>query len=140
MGPGTFLAGVSVQLVTAAQRVRTKLGDPFRLLTRALRECAPENRENDDRLLVTRSTRVQPLWSDVQIAAENLDAPLGELIGLLEDVQGMLAVGEQGMLLDQDALAAEVADLVQIGGALQYGFGHALLEDCLLYTSPSPRD
>ena len=129
MGPGTFLAGVSVQLVTAAQRVRTKLGDPFRLLTRALRECAPENRENDDRLLVTRSTRVQPLWSDVQIAAENLDAPLGELIGLLEDVQGMLAVGEQGMLLDQDALAAEVADLVQIGGALQYGFGHALLEE-----------
>jgi DNA polymerase-3 subunit epsilon/ATP-dependent DNA helicase DinG len=93
-----------------------------------LKECRPEDRDSDDRLLITRSTRVQPLFSDVQIAAENLDAALSDLISLLEDVSGMLEVGDHG-LLDQDALAAEAADLCQIGGALQYGLSHALLEE-----------
>ena len=40
----------------------------------------------------------------------------------------MLEVGDQG-LLDQDSLAAEAADLCQIGGELQYGLSHALLEE-----------
>jgi DNA polymerase-3 subunit epsilon/ATP-dependent DNA helicase DinG len=68
------------------------------------------------------------VWSDLQIAAENLDAPLGELISLLEDVSGMLGVGDQG-LMDQEALQAEVMDILQVGGALQYGLSHALLEE-----------
>jgi predicted DnaQ family exonuclease/DinG family helicase len=128
LGPGAYLAGVSAQLVTAASRVRQRLAEPFKLLSRVLRECAPEERENDDRLLVTRSTRVQPVWSDVQIAAENLDAALSDLMSLLEDVSGMLQVQDYG-LLDQEALASEAADLCQIGGTLQYGFAHALLQE-----------
>ncbi len=120
MGPGAYLAGVSTQLVAATNRVRQRLSDPYKLLTRVMKECRPEDRDSDDRLLITRSTRVQPLWSDVQIAAENLDAAMGDLMSLLEDVSGMLEVGDQG-LLDQDTLAAEAADLCQIGGGLQYG-------------------
>ena len=128
LGPGAYLAGVSTQLVAATSRVRQRVADPYRLLLRVLKECRPEDRDSDDRLLITRSTRVQPLFSDVQIAAENLDAALSDLISLLEDVSGMLEVGDHG-LLDQDALAAEAADLCQIGGALQYGLSHALLEE-----------
>ncbi|HEX5141930.1 MAG TPA: helicase C-terminal domain-containing protein, partial [Dehalococcoidia bacterium] len=128
MGPGTYLAGVSASLVTATQRVRARLSEPFKLLSRVIKECGPENRDNDDRMLITRSTRVQPVWSDLQIAAENLDAPLGELISLLEDVSGMLGAGDQG-LMDQEALQAEVMDILQVGGALQYGLSHALLEE-----------
>ncbi len=127
MGPGTYLAGVSAQLVTAANRARQRLADPYRLLTRVSKECRTEDRDSD-RLLITRSTRVQPLWSDVQIAAENLDGAMGDLISLLEDVSGMLEVGNHE-LLDQDSLAAEAADLCQIGGGLQYGLSHALLEE-----------
>jgi predicted DnaQ family exonuclease/DinG family helicase len=128
MGPGAYLAGVSASLVSATTRARTRLADPFKLLTRALRECSPDDRESDGRLLVTRSTRVQPLWSDVQIAAENLDVALSDLLHLLDDVRGMLELPDQG-LLNQEALAAEVADLCQIGGSLQYGFAKAILED-----------
>ncbi len=128
MGPGMFLAGVSASLVSATTRARARLSDPYRLLTRVLRECAPEDRESADRLLITRATRVQPLWSDVQIAAENLDAALGDLLSLLDDLRGMLEIGDQG-LVDQEALLAEVSDLCQIGGSLQYGLAHALLEE-----------
>ena len=128
LGPGAYLAGVSAQLVSSATRVRQRLPDAYKLLTRVLKECAPEERENDGRLLITRATRVQPVWSDVQIAAENLDAALSDLLSLLDDVRGMLDATDHG-LLDQDAHAAETADLCQIGGTLQYGVSHALLEE-----------
>ena len=128
LGPGAYLAGLASALVAAATRVRGRLGEPYRLLTRVLRECAPEERDSDDRLLVTRATRVQPLWSDVQIAAENLDAALLDLLSLLDDLRSILEGADQG-LLDQEALAAEAADLLQAGGELQRGLGQALLEE-----------
>jgi DNA polymerase-3 subunit epsilon/ATP-dependent DNA helicase DinG len=128
LGPGAYLAGLSAQLVAAGTRVRQRLPDAYKLLTRVLKECAPDERDNDDRLLITRSTRVQPLWSDVQIAAENLDAALSDLVSLLEDAMGLLEATDHG-LLDQEALAAEAADLCQIGGGLQYGLSHALLAE-----------
>lgn len=126
LAPGAYLSSVVAAVVVAASKARARLGDPFRLLTRALRECASESRDNDDRLLVTRGTRVQPVWSDVEIAAENLDAALMDLLGLIDDLQGLLAV-DQG-LLNQDALTTEVADLYQVGLGLQMGLNKALLE------------
>src|SRR5439155_9862974 len=82
----------------------------------------------EDRLLVTRATRVQPVWSDVEIAAENLDASLMDLVSLLQDLRGLLESGEQG-LINQDALTAEVADLCQLGENMQTGLSKALLEE-----------
>jgi DNA polymerase-3 subunit epsilon/ATP-dependent DNA helicase DinG len=109
--------------------VRSRLSEPYKLLARVLAECGPDDREpGDGRLLVTRSTRVQRVWSDLEIAAENLDTALADLMALLDDVRGMLEVGDQG-LLDQDAITTEVADLCQIGGELQFGWSHALLEE-----------
>jgi DNA polymerase-3 subunit epsilon/ATP-dependent DNA helicase DinG len=128
LGPGAYLAGLASALVGAATRVRQRLGEPYRLLARVLRDCGPEDREGDDRLLITRSTRVQPLWSDVQIAAENLDAALLELLSLLEDLRSILEGADEG-LLNQEQLASETADLLQIGGVLQRGLGQALLEE-----------
>jgi len=129
LAPGAYMAGVSASLVTAAARVRAKLGEPFKLLARVLRECGPDDRGPDDsRLLVTRSTRVQRLWSDLEISAENLEATMVDLMALLEDVRGMLEVADQG-LLNQDTIATEAADLAQIGAELQYGWSHALLEE-----------
>jgi len=125
---GAYMTGVSASLASSAARVRSRLSQPFRLLERVLRDCGPEDREGDERLLVTRATRVQPVWSDLQIAAENLDAALLDLVSLLDDVRGMLELGDQGVL-DQDALAAEAADLVQKGSELQYGLSRALLEE-----------
>jgi predicted DnaQ family exonuclease/DinG family helicase len=128
LNPGAYMAGVSASLVSAASRVRARAAEPFRLLERVLRECGPEDRDNDDRMLITRATRVQPVWSDLQISAANLDDALGDLNTLLEDLRAMLETADQG-LMDQEALAAEAADLCQMGETLQYGLSQALLED-----------
>jgi DNA polymerase-3 subunit epsilon/ATP-dependent DNA helicase DinG len=129
LSPGAYMAGVAASLVTSAARVRARLGEPFKLLARVLKECGPEDRDNNEgRLLITRSTRVQRLWSDLEIATENLDGALVDLVGLLDDLRGMLELGDQG-LLNQEALAAEAEDLCQVGGTLQYGLSHAILQD-----------
>ena len=125
--PGAYLASLGSALIAAAARVRQRLGDPFRLLERVLRDFALEERDNEDRLLITRATRVQPLWSDVEIAAENLDTALLELTSLLDDLRSLLET-DQG-LLDQEALVVEVADLTQVGFTLQQGLSRALLTD-----------
>jgi DNA polymerase-3 subunit epsilon/ATP-dependent DNA helicase DinG len=68
------------------------------------------------------------VWSDVQIAAESLDGGLNEVIGLLENLRGVLEGPELG-LIEQGALAAEAADLWQQGFELQRGLYAALLEE-----------
>src|ERR1043166_5995092 len=52
------------QLAAAAGRVRQRLAEPFRLLSVVLRDYVPAERENDERLLLTRAIRVQAVWSD----------------------------------------------------------------------------
>ena len=129
LAPGAYMPGVAASLVTATARVRARLSEPYGLLARVLTECGPEDRgPGDGRLLVTRSTRVQRVWSELEISADNLDAAMTDLMTLLDDVRGMLELGDQG-LLEQDAIASEAADLCQIGGELQYGWSHALLEE-----------
>jgi DNA polymerase-3 subunit epsilon/ATP-dependent DNA helicase DinG len=61
------------------------------------------------------------------VAADNLDHALVDLTSLLEDLRALLETG-QG-LLDQEALAAEAADLCQLAFAFQQGLSRALLTD-----------
>ena len=124
LAPGSYLAGLGSALATAASRVRGHLGDPFRLLAAVLRDGGQDG-DGGDRLLITRAVRVQPIWSDVEIAAENLGASLSDLTSLLDDLRSLLEAGDQG-LVHQDALAAEVADLWQAGAAFDQGLRGAL--------------
>jgi DNA polymerase-3 subunit epsilon/ATP-dependent DNA helicase DinG len=125
LAPGAYLASLGATLQTAAGRARARAAEPFTILERVLREFAENN--NDERLLITRSTRVQAIWSDLQISAENLDNTLGELVKVLETLRELLDT-DQG-LLNQDALVAEVEDLVQMGANLQLGLRAAILDD-----------
>lgn len=128
LGRGAYLAGVGSALVEAANRARQRLGQPFQLLQRLLREQAAAEGDFEERMLITRATRVQPVWSDVQIAGENLHDALGRLLSLLEDLSAILDSGDQG-LMDQEAIAAEVADLTQITYSVLEGLGAALLRE-----------
>jgi DNA polymerase-3 subunit epsilon/ATP-dependent DNA helicase DinG len=128
LGRGAYLAGVGSALVEAANRARQRLGQPFQLLQRLLREQAAAEGDFEERMLITRATRVQPVWSDVQIAAENLHNALGQLLSLLEDLSAILDGSDQG-LMDQGAIAAEVADLTQITYSVLEGLGAALLRE-----------
>jgi DNA polymerase-3 subunit epsilon/ATP-dependent DNA helicase DinG len=128
LGAGAYLAGIGAALQTAASRVRQRLGQPFKLLAAILRDTGQSERENDERLLITRATRVQPAWSSLQIAAEDLDKAFGDLLSLLDDLRGLLESQEQG-LADQELVAAEVAELSGQGVALQSGLYRALLAE-----------
>ncbi len=127
MASAAYVASLGSALMASAARARSRSAEPFKLLTRVLREHG-NGGDGDSRLLITRSTRVQPLWSDVQIAAENLNAGLTDLLALVDDLRALLESGDQG-LLNQDAIAAEVADLSQLGLVLQGGLERALLDD-----------
>ncbi len=132
LAPAAYLAGVASAISAAAARVRGRLAEPFRLVDRVLRDYGGEERESDDRLLLTRAVRVQPAWSQVEIAAESLDGALFALASLLEGLRSLLEAGDHG-LLGQEALAAEVADLWQTGAALAEGLrGVLLTEDAAL--------
>jgi DNA polymerase-3 subunit epsilon/ATP-dependent DNA helicase DinG len=128
MGAGAYLAGLGSALLEASGRVRGRLSEPFRLLNRLMRERALNESESDERMLITRATRVQPLWSDIQISADNLHDALSSLISLLEDLGGILETGEQG-LMNQEALVAEAADLTQMAYVYAEGLGAALLRE-----------
>jgi predicted DnaQ family exonuclease/DinG family helicase len=128
LGTGAYLAGLGSALIEAGGRVRARLSEPFRLVTRLMRERSLSESDSDDRMLITRSTRVQPLWSDIQISAENLHNALVALISLLEDLRAILETGEQN-LLNHEGLVAEVADLVQMAYGYTEGLGAALLRE-----------
>ncbi len=128
LGPAAYLAGLGSALAASAARVRSRVGEPFRLLSTVLRDLSQAERDSDDRLLVTRATRVQPVWSDVQIAAENLDLTLAELASLLADLSGALSSGNLG-LPGYEAIEAEVSDLLQAALGFRAGLGAALLKE-----------
>jgi predicted DnaQ family exonuclease/DinG family helicase len=127
LGPGAYLAGLAPALTAAAARVRQRATEPYRLLEGMLRDLRETGRESDDRLLITRAVRVQPRWSDVEVAAENLDAALDDLAGRLGDLCAVLEEASLG-LMDQEALAADAADLFARARGLRAGLAAALLE------------
>jgi predicted DnaQ family exonuclease/DinG family helicase len=130
LGTGAYLASLGTAIAAAASRVRQQLIDPFRLLHAVLRDAAYGERDFDERLLLTRAVRVQPVWSDVQIAAENLDAALGELTSMLEHLRDVLESGDQGIAA-QETLLAEAAELAGLASAYRYGLSRALLDEDL---------
>lgn len=127
LAPGAYLAGMADSMVQAANRARQRLADPFRLLLATQRDHGPPG-DSDGRLLITRSIRVQPIWSQVEIAAENLDAALSSLLNVIESLRSLLESSDQG-LPNQDVLAAEVTDLWQQILALQQGLARTLMAE-----------
>lgn len=128
MGMGAYLAGIGSALAAAASRVRQQVVEPFRLLNLVLRDARYGERDTDERLLLTRAVRVQPVWSDVQIAAENLDAALAQLVSLLDDLRAVLESGDQG-LPGQEEILTETLELLAIAQTYRTGLGQTLLDE-----------
>ena len=74
---------VAAELAAANERARSALPVLFDLLTSFLFDRAAQEGDYDRRLLINRSMRVQPAWSQIEIAWENLDLPMQRLAGLL---------------------------------------------------------
>jgi predicted DnaQ family exonuclease/DinG family helicase len=128
LGTGAYLAGLASALAAAATRVRQQLAEPYRLLNAVLRDALYGERDFDDRLLLTRAVRVQPVWSDVQIASENLDSAFAQLTSLLDDLRAVLESGDQG-IAGQEVLLSEATELLALSAGYRDGLARALLEE-----------
>ena len=69
-----------------------------------------EEAEDQRQLRITRTTRAQPGWSDVEIAWENVDVGLADGIRLMQRLGRFLDTASSGDSIDPEALILELAD------------------------------
>jgi ATP-dependent DNA helicase DinG len=79
----------------------------FNILSGFLREHSPRRSDYDQRLRLTSALRVQPAWSDVEIAWDNLALQLYPIIGDLERLCGALSEFEGYDIADLEGLAQD---------------------------------
>jgi predicted DnaQ family exonuclease/DinG family helicase len=120
LAPASLLS-LAQALADSAGRVRERLPTLFDLLSAFVRQQSAEEGDYDQKLLLSRSMRVQPDWTPVEIIWESADVALRELLNLLGKLQGALQEAEGYGLLDYEALVAEVGDLIQSGQQLREG-------------------
>jgi len=116
-------------LAAAAESARRSLPVLFDLLASFLLERAREEGDYNQRLLLNRAMRVQPDWPDIEMAWENLDAVLHDVVGLLGRIEEALGDVEAGESLLSEELTAEVSGLLQEGQRLREGIASVLGRD-----------
>ena len=120
------MGSLAASLAAAVERARQRLPDLFGLLPDFVRHHTSEDGDYDQRLLLSRAMRVQPDWSAVEAAWENLDLTFQQVEVALAEVQGALEGDEAQGLLDHEALAAESGDLLQGMQSLREGMAAAI--------------
>ncbi|MFQ6020108.1 MAG: ATP-dependent DNA helicase, partial [Dehalococcoidia bacterium] len=132
LSPSAHLVGIGTALAGAAQSARPRVGELAETARAFLRQHAAEgggSSDYDARLLIDRAMRIQPDWSQVEIAWDNLRLALTNVLRLLESLTQGLTEAEGSGLLDHELLAAEAGALQQEGGALLEGLGAAIESD-----------
>jgi predicted DnaQ family exonuclease/DinG family helicase len=120
-------ATFSDDLASAVESARRSLPLLFDILSSFLFDRAAEQGDYDPRLLLNRSMRVQPDWSNVEVAWENLDASLGKLANLLTRLYES-AAPEEGPMGGEELLT-EVSGVLQEARRLREGIASVLARD-----------
>jgi DNA polymerase-3 subunit epsilon/ATP-dependent DNA helicase DinG len=126
---GSALPDTAAALAAAAESGRRSLPVLFDLLASFLLEHALDGGEYNQRLLLNRAMRVQPDWSEIEMAWENLDMALHDITALLGRTAEGLADAEDGGGLAQEELMAAVSALLQEGQRLREGVASVLGRD-----------
>ena len=120
------LARTARQKASAARGRVTELSAELRTF---MGQHAAATPEQEQRLHINRSMRVQPDWTGIEIAWENLRLALGETAAALDGLHaGLAASGEIGMV-NQEMLGAEAAGLLAAAQTLLAGLAAAFDED-----------
>jgi len=128
LGPGSQLLGMVAALGESAQGVQPRLSAFVACARSFLRQHSPDDIEYDNRRLIDRSMRIQPDWSDLEIAWEDLRLALSAVLDLLERLAETLITAEHN-LLNYDLIAAEVNTLHQQSQLLLDGIAAAIDKD-----------
>lgn len=123
----TDLRAFSDDLASAAEGARRSLPLLFDILSSFLFDRAAEQGDYDPRLLLNRAMRVQPDWSNVEVAWENLDVSLGKVTSILARL-GEGATAEDGSRGGEEMLT-EISGVLQEARRLREGIASVLARD-----------
>jgi DNA polymerase-3 subunit epsilon/ATP-dependent DNA helicase DinG len=120
LGPGGRLVGIAEAIAQAAAGARPRVAEMSAQLGGFLKQHAAADAGGGQQpLLLNRAMRVQPDWSQVEIAWENLRLALSSLTSLLEEFAGALTDGsEAGLELVVAEVGALMQDAKEIGDGL----------------------
>ena len=113
----------------AVQSARGRLPDFFLRLSGFMRQQSSGENGYDDRRRLDRAMRVQPDWPEVELAWENLNATLGQVLATLGLLRTGLESPDAATLLDHESLLAEAGELLQTGETLRQGIAEIVLRD-----------
>ncbi len=119
----------AAELSEAAKNARPRLQHFAETLKAFLAQQAAPNAERDSRLHVTKATRVQPDWSDVEIAWENCRLVLSDVAAHLGRLHDCLISAEELGMLNQEIIVATVAQSLEAASGFVSGLAAALEED-----------
>jgi DNA polymerase-3 subunit epsilon/ATP-dependent DNA helicase DinG len=113
----------------AAKGARPRVQHLADTLKAFLAQQAAPNAERDSRLHVTKATRVQPDWSDVEIAWENCRLALSNVAAHLGRLHESLISAEELGMLNQEIIVATVSQSLDEASGFASGLAAALEED-----------
>jgi predicted DnaQ family exonuclease/DinG family helicase len=126
LGPGSHLTSLATAIGEEVERVRPRLRQFSEAARVFIQQHAEESGNYQQRLLLTRSMRVQPDWVTVEVAWENLSLTLAAVEDVLARLHTALSDAEGLGLLGYEGLLAETAFLLQSGQELRQGIAAAI--------------
>jgi DNA polymerase-3 subunit epsilon/ATP-dependent DNA helicase DinG len=131
---GAITVAPQVQSIarTLSQTV-TRARDTVPAFWRAIQDFAANHmqgrKDYDERIAINRGIRVQPDWADIEASWAATEERIAAVLGVLEEIDTMLAQANPSDLHDRDAVVAEVADLLQDGIGLRAGLSRIIHKD-----------
>lgn len=125
LGPYQEVTDAARMLRQAASAARLRATEFSAALTAFMSEHR-EDGEGDDRLLLTRATRAQPEWPQVEMVWENLRLSLQQVVNALKRLDAALSGPEAMQMANYELLRGELDALLQeVQGAVE-GLGQGL--------------
>lgn len=129
IGPAPQLNALARALSQATGRARGAVGPFFRELQAFGQNHAAQRGDYDERVMINRSTRVQPDWAQIESRWFEVDELLSAANGVVDEIIAMLAQVNPSDILDRDAVYAEANDLFTRGEELRNGISRIIGTD-----------
>jgi DNA polymerase-3 subunit epsilon/ATP-dependent DNA helicase DinG len=129
IGPAPQLQALARALMQAVTRARDRVPPFFRLLLEFGQQHASGRNDYDERIMINRAMRVQPAWSDVEVAWFETEELLASVLGVVEELHEALTQADPADVLDCDTVTAEAGELYDAGEQLRAGLTHIIGKD-----------
>ena len=127
----TVIAAQAESLSTALSQAVVRVRDRIPPFFETLREFGQRHagRGDEDRLLISRSIRVQPDWADIESGWFDIEEQLAQVTGIVEEITTALEQANPADVLDRDAVLAEASERLADGEALRAGLSRIVGHD-----------